>query len=218
MVDKLPAAPTHIQINFYRMNYGTFEYLILKRVDSEEDFWQSVTAQVKEGGDIGFTVKQAAANQVGIHSFKRLSEEMYSYEWYTPHGQRGRDIVFAAEVTPDTALDIDTSKYSSFQWLPFEQAVQHIKWNGAKDALRDLHKFLESKKLSNPEYWPRHEAGLYSTASKPNDARQLATGQGQSRGNPYGTNAPKRLPDRPEQSHESQTDDEKEINTGEWFL
>lgn len=194
------------------MNDGQFEYLVLKRIDHEEEFWQGVTEEVKEGGDIAATVKRAAAEQVGIRSFKRLSEEMYSYEWYT-HGQRGRDIVFAAEVTPETAIDLDTGRYSDFQWLPYEQATQHIKWSGAKDALQELHAFLEAKKLSNPEYWPTREAGLFTPAEKM-DVGQTAM---EHTGNPYGSNVPKRLPDRPGNGGIA-TDNDKEANTGEWFL
>lgn len=212
MDQSTPPLQTHIQINFYRMNYGQFEYLILKRVDHEKDFWQAVTEQVKEGGDIAETVKRAAAEQVGIRNFKRLSEEMYSYEWYT-HGQRGRDIVFAAEVTPETTIDLDTSRYSDFQWLPYEQAVQHIKWSGAKDALQGLHTFLEDKKLNNPEYWPVRETGLFSRETKM-DVGQTAV---EHSGNPYSPNVPKRLPDRPDESLK-RMDDDKEVNTGEWFL
>lgn len=207
-----PPLQTHIQINFYRMNYGNFEYLILKRIDREKDFWQAVTEQVKEGGDIAETVKQAAAGQVGIRNFKRLSEEMYSYEWYT-HGQRGRDIVFAAEVTPETAIDLDTTRYSDFQWLPYEQAIQHIKWSGAKDALQELHDFLEAKKLSNPEYWPARETGLFSRDEKMNVGQTAV----EHSSNPYGSNVPKRLPDQPIQNPKNK-DDEPEVNTGEWFL
>jgi hypothetical protein len=210
-----PPLQTHIQINFYRMNQGNFEYLILKRVDHEEDFWQGVTEQVKEGGDIAETVKRAAAEQVGIRNFKRLSEEMYSYEWYT-HGQRGRDIVFAAEVIPETVIDLNTARYSDFQWLPYEQAVQHIKWSGAKDALQELHTFLEAKRLSNPEYWAPPEtsqAGSFSPDEKM-DVGQTAM---EHSGSPYGSNVPKRLPDRPGNGGIA-TDSDQEANTSEWFL
>lgn len=206
--------PTHIQINFYRRIYDRFEYLILKRIDQQKDFWQGVTQAVSNLDDIGNIVKQAAAEQVGVRSFVRLSEEMYTYEWYT-HGQRGRDIVFAAELAPQTAIIIDKTRYSDYQWLPLEPALQHLKWLGAKDALRDLHAFLEKKRLSNPEYWPtqNEDGSLFSTDHK-FSVGQAALSRGR---NPYHDGGDKRLPDRPEDSHESRGED-KEVNIGEWFL
>jgi len=207
-----PSLTTHIQINFYRMNSGRFEYLILKRIDEQNDFWQGVTQQVADGEDIAITVKQAASKQVGVRSFAKLSEEMYTYEWYT-HGQRGRDIVFAAELTPQATITLDTARYSEYQWLPFEAAVQYLKWLGAKDALRDLHKFLEAKKLTNSEYWPNQDPGLFSSDHK-FDIGQTLLGRTT---NPYGDAGDKRLPDRPEDSPENKKDN-KEVNTAEWFL
>jgi hypothetical protein len=203
---------TYIQINFYRMMYGRFEYLVLKPIGEDKDLWQAVTQQVSATSDIANTVKQAAIEQVGVRSFVRLSEEMYTYEWYT-HGQRGRDIVFAAELDPRAVITIDTSRYSQFQWLPFEAALLSLKWLGAKDGLRDLNRFLESKKLSNPEYWPNQESGLFSSG------HTFDVGQAvlEHTSNPYGDNVSKRLPDHPDESHESK-DDDKEVNTGEWFL
>ena|GEM_PF-1474058 len=226
MTDKTPTAPTHLQINFYRLNYGRFEYLLLKRIDdTDDDFWQAVTAQLMPGSDIGTAVKRATVEQTGVTHIKRLSEEMYSYEWYTPSGKHGRDLVFAAELDQQTTVQIDQSMYSTYQWLPFDQALLLLKWRGAKDALKDLHAFLEAKKLSNPEYWQAPETGLYGQASdlnqptpqvKPGEAPQPADNSGH---NPYGSNVPKRLPDHPEESHErGDLQEEKEVNTGEWFL
>lgn len=235
MTESTPAAPTHLQINFYRMNYGKFEYLLLKRAGdnqhNDKDFWQAVTAPIMPGSDIGAAVKRATLEQVGVTHIKRLSEEMYSYEWYTPAGERGRDIVFAAELDRQTPIQIDDTKYSAYQWLDYDKAWLQVKWRGAKDALKDLHKFLESKKLSNPEYWPKHETGLYGYTGQASAGQSLSPAQTQVQNqaqdpqspaattSPYGNNVPKRLPDRPEESHErGDLEEEKEVNTGEWFL
>lgn len=218
MTESTPAAPTHLQINFYRMNYGKFEYLLLKRADSDKDFWQAVTAQIMPGSDIGSAVKRATLEQVGVTHVKRLSEEMYSYEWYTAAGERGRDIVFAAELDLQTPIQPDSNKYSTYQWLSYDEAWLQVKWRGAKDALKDLHTFLEAKKLSNPEYWHTPETGLYGHPSQTPATQNPGQTPEQSNG-PYGSNVPKRLPDRPEDSHErGDLQEEKEVNTGEWFL
>lgn len=212
MVEPIAPLQQHIQVIFYRMNYGQFEYLTVLRIDKEKDFWQLVTERVSKGRSIADTVRQAAIEQVGIRHFKRLSEATYSYEWYT-HGQRGRDIVFAAEVEHDAAVTLDTGRYSQYTWMSFDEAMKHIKWSGAKDALRELHVSLEAERLHNPEYWQTPETGIYSPASTVSSS-QSANDQA---GNPYGPNVPKRLPDRPNDGHERK-DDDREVNTGELFL
>lgn len=211
MVEPTLPLQNHIQIIFYRMNYGHFEYLLLLRIDNEKDFWQPVTERVHEDNSVADTVRQAAIEQVGIRHFKRLSEDTYSYEWYT-HGQRGRDIVLYVEVTRDTEVSLDTGRYSQHRWVQFEEAMKLVKWSGAKDALFELHTALEAERLRNPEYWQTPETGLFSSTS--NVADQAVSGQG---ANPYGPNVPKRLPDKPGDSHERK-DDGEEVNTGEWFL
>lgn len=212
MTETPNSLPTHIQINIYRVNYGHFEYLLLERIDDEDEFWQPVTEPVIHG-NVAETVKWAASKQTGLNHFKRISEKTYSYSWYAG-GHQGRDIVFAAEVGMDIMPEIDTNHYRKFEWFRYDAAMHHLKWSGSKDALHKLNQYLEAKKISDPTFWQTPTTGLYGHTAKanPNPARDKHAG-------PYGPNVPKRLPDRPEDSHESSYDqDEAEVNTGEWFL
>jgi hypothetical protein len=215
MSESSNSAPTHVQINIYRLHYGHFEYLLLKRIDDQtEEFWQPVTEPVIHD-NIAETVKWAASKQTGINHFKRLSEETYSYGWYA-NGQQGRDLVFAAEVDDEVEPEVDTGRYHSFSWFRFNEAMQHLKWSGAKDALRNLNQYLEAKKISDPDYWSAPTTGLYATKSKAGKNKLTHT---EAPVGPYGPNVPKRLPDRPEDSHENLIHEEQqEVNTGEWFL
>jgi hypothetical protein len=187
---------------------------------------------VEEDSDIAQVLKRAAAEQAGLHGFKRLDKEMYSYEWFAGN-QRGRDVVFSAEVAATTAISSDTKLYSSFEWLPFQQALLHFKWDGNKDALRKLNERLKARKVSDPNYWRSPEQGLYASAKGAADGQQATTNAAPQTSPDNDANpptngsipppsatvnqVPKRLPDHPQESHESK-DDDPDVNTGEWFL
>lgn len=143
------AMQTVVQINVYREKGGQFEFLLLKRIDHDDKFWQPVTEPVLASSTLADTLRQAASEQIGVHGFKHLSHEMHSYEWYA-HGERGRDIVFAAELSLTAAITPDSSRFSTYQWFNAEQAILHLKWNGNKDAIRNLNKHLVSYRRTHP--------------------------------------------------------------------
>jgi hypothetical protein len=232
MSDHPDTLQTFIQINVYRFRYGQFEYLLLKRIDEDDHFWQPITEHVAGDSDIAAGLKRAAVEQAGLYGFKRLDQEMYTYEWFAGN-QRGRDVVFSAEVAADTPVEVDSQQYGGFKWLPFQEAVLHFKWDGNKVALRQLNERLMARKVSDPNYWRSPEQGLYVAGQKQPSQAASSEGKAQAIPAPTAANSPadgpllppsatvnqpsKRLPDRPHDSHESKGDDE-DVNTGEWFL
>ena len=78
-----PPLQTVVQLNVYRQKDGHFEYLLLKRIDTDSKFWQVVTEPVPHSSTLGDALRQAASEQIGLRGFKHLSHETYSYEWYT---------------------------------------------------------------------------------------------------------------------------------------
>jgi ADP-ribose pyrophosphatase YjhB (NUDIX family) len=206
---------TLIQINLYRFRHGQFEYLLLKRIDKDDDsFWQPITEKVSIDGDVAAAVKKAAFEQAGLHGFKHLDKDMYSYEWFAGE-ERGRDIVFAAEVAAETEIVTDDTRYSAFEWFDYQEALLHLKWDGNKTALRELHERLQAKRISDPGYWSTHEQGIYGStpaaqATPSNDEILLPPSA------TAGNNTPKRLPDSPSDSQARKDRDDE--NPSEWFL
>lgn len=128
---------TIVQVQIYRVRDDAPEYLLLLRGDEGTPFWQPVS-QAVSGETLALKALEAAMqSQAGISSHKRLSQPIHTYEWYAS-GQQGKDIVFAAEVEPDTEARVDGQQFTDHAWLPFNQAVQQVKWNGNKEALRIL--------------------------------------------------------------------------------
>lgn len=146
---QIPSLQTVVQITVYRENLGRFEYLVLKRIDEDNKFWQVVTEPVASSSTIADTVRSAASEQIGVRGFKNLNSEMHSYEWFAG-GERGRDIVFAAELDPRAAISIDTARFSEYAWLPAEEAAARLKWNGNKQALLELDRHLVEYRQTHP--------------------------------------------------------------------
>lgn len=151
-----PDMQTIVQVNIYRLNYDTPEFLLLRHINDDDRSWQPVSQRVGSDGAIADAIKQALKQQAGLDGFKKLSSEMYTYEWYA-HGEQGRDIVFAAEVAMETAITIDTSQFSDFRWLAYGEAVERLKWQGNKEALRRLRDHIIAERLHNPPPKPAHD-------------------------------------------------------------
>jgi hypothetical protein len=164
---------TIVQINIYRYLNGRFEYLLLKRADNNKDempTWQPVSKAVANGRTVDDTLKEAVIGQTGITGFKGLDAEIYSYEWYS-HGERGRDMVFAGEVSPDTPVLPDLTLYSSFGWFLAPEARLKLKWDGNKQAIRELNARLEERQKTKDEAKDKERAeaakhGIHDTHSE----------------------------------------------------
>jgi len=228
----IPPLQTVVQLNIYRQKGGRFEYLLLKRIDTDSKFWQVITEPVHHASTLGDTLRHAASEQVGLRGFKHLSHETYSYEWYT-HGERGRDIVFAAEISPEATITLDQHRYNAFEWLPIDEAARRLKWDGNRAALKKLDDHLveaypiqggigqdnrHSERLdqqpqTSQQYSQNQQS--YPVPNNPSADAYNNTNNPPASNGPYGSNVPRRLPDQPSAVAAAPV---REINPGELFL
>ena len=160
---------TIVQVNIYRVRGDTPEYLLLLRNDGGMPFWQPVSMEVSGSLSVHAALQEAMQTQAGISSHKRLSQPIYTYEWYA-HGEKGRDIVFAAEVDVETEAAVDGTEFTELAWLPFDKAMQTLKWNGNKEALRILHAAVSTE----VEQMLRERAAAAEAAERQEAARRQA--------------------------------------------
>lgn len=163
---------TIVQINVYRVQVDNPEFLLFRRTNKGDSFWQPISEEVRDSETVADTLKRALDTQASIGitdlGFMHLSSEMYTYEWYA-HGQQGRDIVFAAEVEATVEIVAKAGiaskdEVSQFAWLSYDDAIQNLKWNGNKEALRRLRNHVTDDIHS----------GAYAQRLKQTQARQTA--------------------------------------------
>ncbi len=161
--DKAGAMKTIVQVNIYRLQGDTPEFLLFKRAKQSEDdrFWQPASKEISGENSIADIMSQTLEERAGIRTYKRLSPEIYTYEWYDPKengGQQGRDVVFAVELESDTQITADSDRYSDFAWLSYDEAVQKLKWNGNIEALRRLRDRIGVEAIAAAEARAKAEA------------------------------------------------------------
>ncbi len=134
---------TLVQVNIYRWHDGQLEFLLLKHIDANDN-WQPVTGVAALGENVGDTLKREIVEETGIHKLKDLTDQLYSYEWYSDdQREKGNDLVFGAEVRPDTEVKLNPKKHDSFEWLSYEEALKRLKWDGTRESLRRLYARLQ---------------------------------------------------------------------------
>lgn len=140
---------TLVQVNIYRWRDGQLEFLLLKHVDTSDD-WQPVTGHMALGENVGDTLKREIIEETGIHKVKDLTEQLYAYEWYSDdQREKGNDLVFGAEVRPDTEVELNPKKHDKYEWLPYEEALKRLKWDGTKESLRRLYARLQNQQTAD---------------------------------------------------------------------
>lgn len=144
---------TLVQVNIYRWRDGQLEFLLLKRIQEEDGFWQPVTGHMEAGETVADTLKREVIEETGIHKFKDLTDQLYSYEWYSDdqdeaRGVKGRDIVFGAEVRPETEVTLNPKEHDEYEWLPYDEALRRLKWQGNKESLRRLYERLQQQQTT----------------------------------------------------------------------
>ncbi len=141
--DETDTMKTIVQVNIYRLQGDTPEFLLFKRAkdSGENSFWQPASKEITGENSIADTMSQTLEERAGVRAYKRLSAEIYTYEWYDPKengGQQGRDVVFAVELETNVQITVDPHRYSNYAWFSYDEAVQKLKWNGNIEALRRL--------------------------------------------------------------------------------
>jgi len=151
---------TIVQINIYRYRDGAFQFLLFKRAGETDDsrFWQPMSEPLAKGETIAEGLQRIAEEHAGIRNLNHMSHSVYSYDWYSGD-ESGRDIVFAAQVEPGTPILPDILRYSTFEWLPFGEALARLKWSGTKEALRQLQANLDKRTSQLAESSDRSESG-----------------------------------------------------------
>lgn len=130
-------------------------YLLLKRIPSKGDFWQPPCGGVEKEDDslmdaVFREIKEEAGIEKsdvlevieGVHTFT-MSSHYLTKEEMPPI----TEYVFGVEIGLDVEVDLTKNIYvehEEFKWVEYEQALELLKWEDNKTALRKLHALLKT--------------------------------------------------------------------------
>jgi dihydroneopterin triphosphate diphosphatase len=136
--------PRSIQVIIFAEIEEQQEFLLLKRIESQGGFWQSVTGSLENNE----THRQAAVREVfeetGIH---RSAEELIDLEltnvfeiapqWrsrFAPDVTHNEEVCFALKVEK-CAVQLDRLEHEAYLWLDAERAYAMFYWDSSRKAL-----------------------------------------------------------------------------------
>ena len=119
----------------YRHGSNGLEFLVMKRVPEDGGFWQPVTGTIEPGEELLATLKRELSEEAGLTDLMHVSKMLHTYEWGTGT-LSGRDSVFAVEVAPNTEVVLEPSEHDDCKWLPLEEAVAMLKYDGNRLSMR----------------------------------------------------------------------------------
>lgn len=150
--------PRSIQVIIFSTHSQPARFLLLRRVDEQGGFWQSVTGSL----ELEETHLQAAVREVFEETGIRcLEAELIDLNlknvfeiarlWrpkYAPGITHNEEVCFALE-TRVCDVSIDRREHQEFAWVDFEQAAAMLYWQSSKRALSRLVEILESVSPDN---------------------------------------------------------------------
>ena len=135
--------PRSIQVVIFAETPVERRYLLLKRVDRDGGFWQSVTGSIEEGE----THTSAAVREVFEETGISCAEEelidlgvMNNFEiapqWqhkYAPGTTHNEEVCFALRIE-ERVVKLDALEHQSYVWGSYENAIALLFWESSKRA------------------------------------------------------------------------------------
>jgi 8-oxo-dGTP pyrophosphatase MutT (NUDIX family) len=133
----------------FRQNYGSYEFLLLKRIPSKGGFWQYVVGGVERTDKSTLAAAYREVNEeTGISSNKiiQVIENIHSFEFSNDYltgkpAEIIKEHVFAFEVQNGTFVSIDKNtsfEHEDYEWASYEESQSLLKWQENKDAFAKL--------------------------------------------------------------------------------
>ena len=137
----------------FKKDTDDFKFLLLKRIPSKGHFWQPPCGGVeKEDTNLTDAVLREIKEEAGISedNILRILYKVHSFTMNSDYLSNKSipiitEYVFGIEVEPETKIDITKNIYTEheeFKWVNFQDALELLKWEDNKTALKKLHQML----------------------------------------------------------------------------
>jgi 8-oxo-dGTP pyrophosphatase MutT (NUDIX family) len=124
----------------FSRNGDTIEYLLLHYPSKKRGsggHWDYPKGHVEKGEEIEDTVRREVREETGLENIvlvKGFSESI-SYIFTTESGKVKKEVVFLLAESHERQVCI-SSEHTECTWLPYQEALEKLTFNNAKDLLR----------------------------------------------------------------------------------
>jgi dATP pyrophosphohydrolase len=132
-------------VPFMRKDDG-IKYLTLQRNERKGGFWQTITGGIHISGSLHDNVLREIEEELNLTSTQKqkLIKTGYSFYYVGGEGYELNEYVFGYELDSDQIVLSD--EHVDFAFLDLNEAVERVKWDGNKEAIRQVDAFLNSIK------------------------------------------------------------------------
>ncbi|MFH1590060.1 MAG: NUDIX domain-containing protein [archaeon] len=138
----------------FRKKDNDWEFLLLKRLPEQGNFWQPPSGSVDEGDKTHLdTAYREVFEESGIKKEQVLSViKDLNYYRFDKKSSTGETVdfeayIFAFEVEPDVIVNIKNNvdlEHDDYKWVSFEEALTLLDWERQKKSFRKLHSLLSN--------------------------------------------------------------------------
>jgi dATP pyrophosphohydrolase len=135
--------PRSIQVVIFAETPFERRYLLLKRVDSQGGFWQSVTGSLEEGEPHSSAAVREVFEETGIRCVEKelidlgvLNDFEIATQWrhkYAPGTTHNEEVCFALKVE-QRDVKLDSLEHQAYTWEPYDRAIALLFWESSKRA------------------------------------------------------------------------------------
>ena len=143
--------PIQVLVYPVREKDDSWEYLLLKRIESIGGFWQGVTGAPEKGENLLDAAKRELLEETSYipnfifqtdFSYTIKVEEKFNKSY--PEGiEEIPEYVFVARINQPDLPSIDSNEHEDWKWCSFEEAMNLLKWEENKKALDYAKNILE---------------------------------------------------------------------------
>src|SRR3989344_5822034 len=86
---------------------GEYQFLIIKRVPEDGDFWQPLTESLEEGETVEECLRRGIKEELGLDEIVAVTERLWSFPWENKRGEPNIDLVYGVEISRDAKVKIN---------------------------------------------------------------------------------------------------------------
>ena len=155
----MPRAPFQVLVLPYRHDGGTLQAAVFKRADYK--LWQFISGGGEQGEPVEAAARREAREEAGIPNsldYQRLdTTTTIPACWFSAWTSWSADVLvipeysFAVDVG-DHELQI-SDEHSQFEWLDYDSAMRHLRFDSNKNALWELReRLMPQPRTKRPAY------------------------------------------------------------------